>query len=352
MTQASMGRLDILSLAEDEPLAFASMVYVYAHFAGIGAEHADGNASGPIRASLLANGLSTQDAEIVDRRVHSAAAYLSDETKDVAVFRFGDYYETRDAVMSEFGIESQQGAPLWPVTGVTIKRVFGGQPPRWSEAVATFGLAAGRRGRRSGQVLWSDSDLEDAWATYLGDPARASDPPAIASYEQWRNEREEPTPSISSLIQRLANGRWTNMPQLRATAGESASGTAPIPNERPAPQELRRQQVVVEVQQDFVAALEIQHLDLQNRAREGDSSAAQQLAWSTQLLTWARLGVTAAETTLAVEKAQADREKVQAAEAKKESDTRWRTDVVLAAAVILSSVGAAVLGPYVTMWIS
>ena len=114
------------------------------------------------------------------------------------------YDRLRAEFIDDAGITSSRGRQVWPPTSQTVMKRFGGL---WNKALESIGLT-GSSGRRSGGIVYSDSDYCEAIALYHAWITSQGRHPSYAGYQDWLSTVDERYPSGASVRQHF--GTWAD----------------------------------------------------------------------------------------------------------------------------------------------
>ncbi|MEV5053668.1 sigma factor-like helix-turn-helix DNA-binding protein [Arthrobacter sp. LAR12-1-1.1] len=117
------------------------------------------------------------------------------------------YHQLRDELIKALGLVSRQGSSLWPPTGQTLMKRFGG----WNECLDAMGIGTASRGRPKGLVKFTRNDYDDAVRDYYAYATAAKTKATNSGYDSWaRAERAggRERPSIASV--RGIYGTWSD----------------------------------------------------------------------------------------------------------------------------------------------
>ena len=124
------------------------------------------------------------------------------------------YHQLRGELITALGLVSRQGAFLWPPTGQTLMKRFGG----WNECLVAMGIGTATKGRPKGLVKFTREDYDQAVSDYCLFALETGVKSTIIGYDAWVKTQivaGQKRPSGASL--RNFYGSWSDA--LRAVQG-------------------------------------------------------------------------------------------------------------------------------------
>ncbi|WP_364308193.1 sigma factor-like helix-turn-helix DNA-binding protein [Paenarthrobacter nitroguajacolicus] len=124
------------------------------------------------------------------------------------------YHQLRGELITALGLVSRQGAFLWPPTGQTLMKRFGG----WNECLVAMGIGTATKGRPKGLVKFNREDYDQAVSDYCLFASETGAKSTIIGYDAWVKTEiigGQKRPSGASL--RNFYGSWSDA--LRAVQG-------------------------------------------------------------------------------------------------------------------------------------
>lgn len=124
------------------------------------------------------------------------------------------YHQLRGELITALGLVSRQGAFLWPPTGQTLMKRFGG----WNECLGAMGIGTATKGRPKGLVKFTHEDYGKAVSDYSLFALKTGAKSTISGYDAWVQTEisgGHKRPSGASL--RNFYGSWSDA--LRAVQG-------------------------------------------------------------------------------------------------------------------------------------
>lgn len=122
------------------------------------------------------------------------------------------YDACRTEVLAGLGVESAQGASVWPPTSQTMVMRFGS----WNEALKAAGLAVSKIGRAKGQLRFDAADYDRAISEFIADCEEQGRSTVYLHYTEYAAARKGEVPSAAAV--RKFYGSWSKA--LTAATGQ------------------------------------------------------------------------------------------------------------------------------------
>ncbi|MGP0223586.1 sigma factor-like helix-turn-helix DNA-binding protein [Paenarthrobacter sp. NCHU4564] len=165
-----------------------------------------------LRAVLESAEATTDDVSTILGVIGAAQKHLTENPG--ASITTNRYHQLRGELINALGLVSRQGAFLWPPTGQTLMKRFGG----WNECLVAMGIGTATKGRPKGLVKFTREDYDQAVADYCLFEEELGAKATLLGYDAWvKKEIAESRKRPSGASLRNVYGSWSEA--LRAVQG-------------------------------------------------------------------------------------------------------------------------------------
>ena len=164
-----------------------------------------------LRAVLESAEATAEDVSTILGVIGAAQKYVA-ENPDASITT-SRYHQLRGELITALGLVSRQGAFLWPPTGQTLMKRFGG----WNECLGAMGIGTATKGRPKGLVKFTREDYGKAVSDYSLFALEAAPSPPLVDTTRGSTKNLEGRKRPSGASLRNFYGSWSDA--LRAVQG-------------------------------------------------------------------------------------------------------------------------------------